>query len=1028
MNKSSKGKRENNCYIYVGWANRQQKKVSEMNMMEGISEVNLLRNNSHDSFDSIFNKELDLDIEEVPMVLYELHENAIYYIEREEWEKALVLLQKAQIIIEQANVERFKKDRLVIIIIFHNTALCYQMLGSLEDASLFLETCILNLEILSMMPCFQKTEVKSNILSLECILRMQLCALLSQLHRHQEALYHCQIAVRIGHFIFKDLKRYCESLVYRESYANIDKKQDEETDSKHQNSPKANSKLPTTRIEVKTDRSMDMNKLRSSARKGNMELKKKDTSRKGSINSASTDDSDGEPMSIFHKGYKKIYPILKEFEKYLVKEDNLQSKLNNFSTDQKDTLKNKERFQYKVSEQEKLIKSRIEEITKNEEVNLENMLGFINQKKLNSYLNISNIMRLNKLDFNDLYYTRDLDMTLTRKPILEKIMLIITSYFCMGTELRFLKQLQVDGFKDSVEAQFWHGNALEMAFVFLPSESPYVKHLVHSYTKHHSPSSQSIPEGYEMAPNVKILRALRGVHNSKSNPIIQDCDYIYNSKSDLDIESKVSKEFSQNMIKHIKNAMVKISPLDMPNNDYFKYIDDKMIELGVKNQSRTNENKQRKSIASERESCIMLNKVQTRDQEVQVAPDFKPTKVYIDRALSAKCLTTKVFKPKLKQTTDAAVNTKERFILTQKNDSRYSSGNSSLNTPSSGALFANRITKNSQSRHSNELERQYMLKKKYNEKLQNYPHTRLTPGSYDSQDRPNSIAGSIKLRKSHDSSQSSLKSNKLEMYDNKKYNSSKNHFRKSENNQVLSQNNNKRRTSSSKRRYHQNSNKIFVNKHLTSLDHGAAERGQGLLPQGNTAGSNMSFDEEVNNISKGHRSNHSLSSIDHPRQNRYSKISMANPSISKPKMNPIRISNKGFNNRSNSSSTIKKKKSKSSNLSVSRIDQSFPRDDNNYLKDSGSTKVRKGTIEMKIKSTLNDQMSTLQHQINIMSFGQNLKTPQFKIPSNQFQIKKQYFTKGFSESNSNRRRKKSQEQKEKINHSMIYDQVSRLNR
>lgn len=94
----------------------------------------------NDSFDTIFNKELDLEIEEVPMVLFELHENALFYIEREEWDKALVLLQKAQIIIEQANVEKFKKDRLIIIIIFHNTALCYQMLGALEDSALFLET------------------------------------------------------------------------------------------------------------------------------------------------------------------------------------------------------------------------------------------------------------------------------------------------------------------------------------------------------------------------------------------------------------------------------------------------------------------------------------------------------------------------------------------------------------------------------------------------------------------------------------------------------------------------------------------------------------------------------------------------------------------------------------------------------------------------------------------------------------------------------------------------------------------------
>ena len=34
------------------------------------------------------------------MVLYELHDNAMHYMDRDEWNKALILLQKAQIIIE----------------------------------------------------------------------------------------------------------------------------------------------------------------------------------------------------------------------------------------------------------------------------------------------------------------------------------------------------------------------------------------------------------------------------------------------------------------------------------------------------------------------------------------------------------------------------------------------------------------------------------------------------------------------------------------------------------------------------------------------------------------------------------------------------------------------------------------------------------------------------------------------------------------------------------------------------------------
>lgn len=111
-------------------------------------------------------------------------------MDREEWDRALILLQKAQVLIEQMNLENFKKDRLIIVIIFHNTALCHQMLGNLEEASVFLETAVLNLEILSLMPEFQTPEVKNHSIYLEGLLRMQLCALFSQLHRHREAFYH----------------------------------------------------------------------------------------------------------------------------------------------------------------------------------------------------------------------------------------------------------------------------------------------------------------------------------------------------------------------------------------------------------------------------------------------------------------------------------------------------------------------------------------------------------------------------------------------------------------------------------------------------------------------------------------------------------------------------------------------------------------------------------------------------------------------------------------------------------------------
>ena len=75
---------------------------------------------NNDLYNSIFNKELDLAPYEIPTVLFELHENSLLYMDREEWEKAIILLHKAQVLIDQT---KFKKDRLIIVIIFHNTAL-----------------------------------------------------------------------------------------------------------------------------------------------------------------------------------------------------------------------------------------------------------------------------------------------------------------------------------------------------------------------------------------------------------------------------------------------------------------------------------------------------------------------------------------------------------------------------------------------------------------------------------------------------------------------------------------------------------------------------------------------------------------------------------------------------------------------------------------------------------------------------------------------------------------------------------------
>ena len=53
-------------------------------------------------------------------------------------------------------------------------------------------------------------------------------------------------------------------------------------------------------------------------------------------------------------------------------------------------------------------------------------------------LNIGNVMHLMPLSLNDLTLHVDCSHELSRDAMLEKIILLTISYFCVGTELRFL--------------------------------------------------------------------------------------------------------------------------------------------------------------------------------------------------------------------------------------------------------------------------------------------------------------------------------------------------------------------------------------------------------------------------------------------------------------------------------------------------------------------------------------------------------------------------------------------------------------
>ena len=82
--------------------------------------------NENDTFNKHYNKELRVSKDEIPIVLAELNDSAYRFIKREQYERALNLLQKAYGIMDVIDFKSCRRDKFHLFVMFHNMALCYQ--------------------------------------------------------------------------------------------------------------------------------------------------------------------------------------------------------------------------------------------------------------------------------------------------------------------------------------------------------------------------------------------------------------------------------------------------------------------------------------------------------------------------------------------------------------------------------------------------------------------------------------------------------------------------------------------------------------------------------------------------------------------------------------------------------------------------------------------------------------------------------------------------------------------------------------
>lgn len=369
-------------------------------------------------------------------------------------------------------------------------AVCYQKLGQLEECSVALENALDYIEGYSSL-LEQSVAQRMKKLQLEAKIRMQLCALFSQLHQHVDALEQAQKSVKLTHLLIQDMLALCEFYVDKQKVAKASILEDDI----------GNDAIDGSRL--------DRSDISKGLLDGISEMDAISESGEGipidtqQVTVAATLNSIEDPISLVEKTAQRVKPILEEVMKRMVPESG-------------------PNLEYWLK------KGKALEVNKKIEADMRIVLGYLNQSELIQNLNIGNIMQIQTLSLDSLLFTAKNECQLNRSSFLEKISLLAVSYFCISTEIRFIIQLHQDESYDpeikSKESEFWHAKSLELACSFLPSDCPLLSHILLSYNKHHAPSQQTIPETEETEEDLKIVKPMNGIVQTKYNPIIRKLD------------------------------------------------------------------------------------------------------------------------------------------------------------------------------------------------------------------------------------------------------------------------------------------------------------------------------------------------------------------------------------------------------------------------------------------------------------------------------------------------------------------------
>ena len=409
--------------------------------------------------------------------LKELNNKSSELIYEEKIGESLGILKKLEIILESNAINPKKNlEKKMLLIILHNLACCFQKLKDYDNCINYLDAVIYhydtslekrhNIKIEENYLVQHMNENKSNYqllgdlileLRFSAKFHIQMSEILSQVNRHVDALKHAKLASLICEDnLIKSNYLYTQIKDNQIKYAMISTKN--KNDNNNNNTTNEDDIFINDKIKLNYKLIQELFNIILDIRNSNNKQKFSSISNK----------------VLNHR-----------IESHKENKENKKNMFNSFDNYRESEIK---QFKYKNS-----LLNKVRYI----------FGGILKPGDWIQIITIDNILILSPLNSEDLDLDSDSRYELLRDTILEKIVMLTVSYFCVSREMNFLSK---DKNNKKTNGAYYLYKAIELSFMFLPVSCPIINFFISNYYKKYGQDMDVIPEGKVVDMKVNLIK------------------------------------------------------------------------------------------------------------------------------------------------------------------------------------------------------------------------------------------------------------------------------------------------------------------------------------------------------------------------------------------------------------------------------------------------------------------------------------------------------------------------------------------